>query len=118
MAAGHPDYPRDLIGYGRTIARSQMAGRRAGGRADRAQSGGWQRAELLFMATTGQRGLLTDTGFPPVPNARSVLVEFRLRVRLAPRRVAPAASVRGTGIRSAPSAACQRLKRTRRSRRP
>ena len=74
MAAVHSDYPRDLVGYGRNMPNPQWPGgaRVAVQIALNLEAG----SELsLLHGDDRSEGLLTDTGFPAVENARSVLVE-------------------------------------------
>jgi allantoinase len=74
MAALPPDYPRDLIGYGRWLPDPKWPGgaRIAVQIALNLEAG----SELSLLHGDGRsEDLLTDTGFPSVPNARSVLVE-------------------------------------------
>ena len=74
MAEFRSDYPRDLIGYGRRLPDPKWPGgaRIAVQIALNLEAG----SELnLLHGDDRSEDLLTDTGFPSVPNARSVLVE-------------------------------------------
>ena len=106
-----PNYPRDLIGYGRNPPHARLAGRRAHRRAVRAELRG-RRRELRAARRPGLGDLpVRDrrrAGVRGAPHEHGV----DLRIRLARRRLAPAARVRAAqaaahGLRRRHGAAAQ-----------
>ncbi|MBM3597413.1 MAG: chitin deacetylase [Alphaproteobacteria bacterium] len=74
MAAPQRDYPRDLVGYGRNMPNAQWPG---GARVAVNLNLNYEAGSELSLLHGDDRSeaMLGDTGFPGVPNARSVLVE-------------------------------------------